>query len=265
MSNQRHRKIPALALLVFFLVSIQCAGTAKKESAVTDEQKEKDLIELLNARQVKPPEMLTEAEKQQMEKRIAELEEMNKSKKEEIDALKSEILLKDEKIRQLESQKVEKIEIVENPIAQITQLPPPPVEVVKEVAAPASFDFSAEYKKALDTFMAREYKKSVGMFSVLLEKDAKHPLSENCQYWIGEGYYGLKDYKNSIIAFEKVFTFPSSNKDDDAQLKLGYCYYELGDLKRAREEFVKLINNYPKSEYINRANRMLEKIKGGLD
>ena len=63
----------------------------------------------------------------------------------------------------------------------------------------------------------------------------------------------MGQYKKAIIDFEKVFTFPKSNKNPDAQFKLGVCYVRLGDSAKAREEFQRLIDVYPESSYVGRA------------
>ena len=87
-----------------------------------------------------------------------------------------------------------------------------------------------------------------------------HSLSDNCQYWIGECYYALRNFNQAAVEFEKVFTFPQSNKDPDAQLKLGLCYWNTGNAARAKEEFNRLIVNYPDSEYTIRARSYLSQL-----
>jgi len=76
---------------------------------------------------------------------------------------------------------------------------------------------------------------------------------DNAQYWIGECHYAMRQYEKAIMDFEKVFTFPKSNKLDDAQFKLGLCYIRKGENQKAREEFQRLLDVYPKSEYLGRA------------
>ena len=67
-------------------------------------------------------------------------------------------------------------------------------------------------------------------------------------------------YREAIMAFEKVFTFKFSNKNDYAQFKIGQCYYQLGDKQRARREFQELLDNYPDSELVPRAREYLSKL-----
>lgn len=120
--------------------------------------------------------------------------------------------------------------------------------------------FRQQYQEALQTYRSRQYRSAIQKFESLLNQDTSNSLSDNAQYWIGESYYGLGNYQKAIMSFEKVFTFSKSNKDDAAQLKLGLCYMKLNDKSKAREEFQKLINNYPRSESVGLAKRLLSQI-----
>lgn len=121
--------------------------------------------------------------------------------------------------------------------------------------------FSSQYQNALQTYRSRHYQSAIQQFEGLLAQNSRHSLSDNAQYWIGESYYGLGNYQKAITAFEKVFTFSNSNKDDAAQLKLGLCYMKLNDPAKARQELQKLIDNYPTSESVSLARRLLSQIQ----
>ncbi len=131
----------------------------------------------------------------------------------------------------------------------------------KSVASWKRLPFEQRYQEARRDYLARRYREAIQKFEALLMESSTNPLSDNCQYWIGESYYGMGKYEEAIVAFEKVFSFRQSNKDADAQLKLGLCYMRLNDTAKARVEFQKLIDNYPTSEYVNIARRFLDKIK----
>ncbi len=118
--------------------------------------------------------------------------------------------------------------------------------------------FQDRYDEALQTYRSRNFSAAIQSFQELLNESMTHSLSDNAQYWIGESYWGLAQYQQAVVAFQKVFTFPQSNKDPDAQLKIGLCYLQLGDNERAREAFEKVINNYPTSEYVSVARRYLQ-------
>ena len=63
------------------------------------------------------------------------------------------------------------------------------------------------------------------------------------------------------MEFKKVFSFSDSNKLDDAQYKIILCYMNLNDDISFLDEVKQLENTFPNSEYINKANNLLNKFK----
>ena len=114
-------------------------------------------------------------------------------------------------------------------------------------------EYTEKYIEALADYQNAEWDKSLSGFGFLIHSDANHDLADNCQYWIGEIYYALSDYKRSIREFDKVFSFSGTNKDDDAQFKIGLCYMNIGQIDKAIIEFNELLDSYPNSEYYVRA------------
>ena len=121
--------------------------------------------------------------------------------------------------------------------------------------------YSDRYDEAYSDYRNRQYRIAIQKFEALLSVNTSHSLSDNCQYWIGESYYGMENYEQAIVAFEKVFSFPKSNKDEDSQLKLGLCHLRLGDKERAKIELQKYIDSYPTGEHVSAAKRFI----GGLE
>ena len=122
-------------------------------------------------------------------------------------------------------------------------------------------EYTAKYKKSHSQYQNAEWNLSLNGFNYLIQVNKNHDLADNCQYWIGEVYYALTDYERSIIEFEKVSTFPDTNKLDDAQFKLGLCYMNINQIDRAEQEFINLLEFYPNSEYYTRAQDYLKRIK----
>ena len=120
-------------------------------------------------------------------------------------------------------------------------------------------EYQAKYIEALSNYQNAEWNLSLDGFKFLIQADSNHDLADNCQYWIGEVYYSLKDYRRSIKEFEKVFTFPGTNKSDDAQFKLGLCYVNIGQIDKGKQEFKNLLEFYPNSEYYKRSQEYLQK------
>lgn len=182
---------------------------------------------------------------EQMEGDLSMLKDDLVKKEDEISQLRSELTQKEIKISELESRESMANKSVVRTNGPVTQ---------------PSAAFKAKYQEALNSFKARGYQVAVSMFSELINSDPNNLLSDNCQYWIGESYFGMVNYNQAIAEFEKVFSFSNSNKNDDAQLKLGVCYIKLGDLAQARAEFDRLLAVYPNSEYTSIAQKYVSKL-----
>ena len=118
-------------------------------------------------------------------------------------------------------------------------------------------EYTAKYIESLSHYQNAEWNLSLNGFNYLIQVDSNHDLADNCQYWIGEVYYALTDYTRSMKEFEKVFSFPGTNKSDDAQFKMGLCYLNIGQIEKAKKEFTNLLEFYPNSEYYKRAQDYL--------
>jgi TolA-binding protein len=120
--------------------------------------------------------------------------------------------------------------------------------------------FTSRYNAARQQFEARDYNNAIASFEALLGQAGNHHLADNCQYWIGECYFGLKQYSQAALEFQKVFAFQQKDKYDDAQLMIGLAYYRAGDLDKAKYEFEVFLSNYAGSEYANIAERYIARI-----
>jgi TolA-binding protein len=138
-----------------------------------------------------------------------------------------------------------------------------PEEIVPPVKTPIvkADPFMENYKDGLNKFYYQRYSEAVSIFEKLLSENPRHYLAGNIQYWIGESYYALKQYKNAYNAFNNVFNTNAFDKYDDAQLKLGFCYFKMGRMRSAIQEFQNLITYYPNSEHVTIAIRQIGIIK----
>ncbi len=220
----------------------QILGTSEKQQENADEA---EVLKLLGiSKETAEPETTPKpaSEDDQLKMDIAELERKLSEKDSEISRLKSDLAAKEEKLSKIESSG--------------TSQPPATVTPTTTFTG----NLREDYQNALSEYYNRNYKLAIQLFEELLARYPNTSLSDNCRYWIGESYYALGNYNQAIIEFTKVFSFANSNKMDDAQLKLGLCYLRLGDRERARQEFERLISDYPNSEYISKAQQYLSKL-----
>ena len=90
---------------------------------------------------------------------------------------------------------------------------------------------STAYRDALDRFRQRNYQQAIDIFEWLLDQYPTDTLASNCQYWLGESYFGLQDYKNAYTAFKRVTEYSGSAKRVDAltMMRRAQSRQRLGD------------------------------------
>lgn len=272
-----------IIFLVFILSSFfftNCAGTKKNDDALTEKQdsekKDLDDIESLlgissddsgqtkqapaqdNGEQLnllKTDEMAAQ-KNNSMTAAAAQQENQDASKYEkQISDLKKQVHQKDQTITNLENQvavKETEIQDLESKTKNHSYAAPAAGTIAME-------DYKDYYNGARASFEARNYQTAIQQFEALLASSSTHSLADNAQYWIGESHFALRQYDAAIIDFEKVLTFPNSNKKADAQFKLGFCYLLKKQKTKAIEEFERLKTDYPNSKLNNRVERLLAK------
>ncbi len=123
------------------------------------------------------------------------------------------------------------------------------------------YDVKASYDAALQDRKDKKYERAIEKFKDILVLAPLSNLADNAQYWIGESYYALGDYTQALVSFQNVFKYQNTEKDDDAQLMIGYCYLRLEHKDKAIEEFSKMIEKFPNSEWVKKAKLILEKLQ----
>ena len=271
MALVRWRSLVAMVGALFLAgLFFGCAGTRKEQPAEgeasatsvlgvgQEEQKqsesaqsEEDVLKLLGITgeekkaEETTKEVVQKSEVEKLQEQMMELKKSLKQKEAQIADLEAKLAAKEKEISQLKTAK---------PAALATSVTP------MGKPHPPSAEFKVRYQDALAEYRARNYETALKLFQQLLATDPNNTLSDNCQYWIGECYYGMGKYDQALVEFEKVFAFPETNKAADAQLKIAYCYFRLGDRARARQEIQRFLDNYPDSEYVPKAKALLAQL-----
>lgn len=104
------------------------------------------------------------------------------------------------------------------------------------------------YQEGLDAINAGKHDEAAVKFTAVLTKYPDHKLAGNAQYWLGESYYGKKDYAKAAVAFAKGYEkYKGGNKGADNILKLGLSMHMLGKDTEACTAFVNLPKEFPKA------------------
>ncbi|MBE6443769.1 MAG: tol-pal system protein YbgF [Alphaproteobacteria bacterium] len=102
------------------------------------------------------------------------------------------------------------------------------------------------YQEGLDAINASKYDDAAEKFTAVLTKFPNHKLAGNAQYWLGESFYGKKDYAKAAVAFAKGYEkYKGGNKGADNILKLGMSMQMLGKKEEACTAFVNLAKEFP--------------------
>lgn len=104
------------------------------------------------------------------------------------------------------------------------------------------------YQEGLDAINAGKNEEATDRFTAFLTKFPNHKLAGNAQYWLGESYYGRKDYAKAAVAFAKGYEkYKDGNKGADNILKLGIAMQMLNKKDEACTAFVNLEKEFPKA------------------
>jgi tol-pal system protein YbgF len=132
----------------------------------------------------------------------------------------------------------------------------------RELAGPRPQSPEQTYAAALATFRAREHGQAVLDFLDFIAKHPKHALTANAQYWIGEAYYAQRDWRQALLEFQKVLEI-GRGKVPDALVKIGLCYAQLRDGRRARQTWERVGREFAGSDAAATARVLLRAHAGG--
>ncbi len=258
-----NQKIHAFVIIVLFFSGLfhGCitSKSEKKEGLVTTA----DLDSRENSKKIEKLEQTVS----ELNQTISAYQSDARYLREEIDRLKG---------KEEESEAPEKIREYET--GEVIESPPPSIEKIQarqqetgtisesstkkngvEMAALNAEDY---YQSAYDDLRFGEYTSAIENFRKFVELYPKNSLADNAQYWIGESYYGLKDFKQAADEFEKVYeNYPQGNKVPDAKLKHALCLYDLKEIDRCFAELEKVAAEYSGTRVGEVALKQIQRLK----
>jgi len=116
-----------------------------------------------------------------------------------------------------------------------------------------------DYREGVRLVRSGQCEQAAPKFRAFIKKSPSSDLADNAQYWIGECYYGQRDYNKAIIELNEVLLkYPKGDKVPSALLTLAKAFADSGDKIDARLILQKLISDHPKSEEAERGRQMLQ-------
>ncbi|MGQ0748980.1 MAG: tol-pal system protein YbgF [Betaproteobacteria bacterium] len=133
---------------------------------------------------------------------------------------------------------------------------------VPGAAASPAMDEGRAYEAAQLHRRSGNYPVAITAFQSFIVQHPKSPLTPRAQYWIGDSYYNMRDYRNAIANQQKLLSaYPDSSSVPDALLNIASSQQELGDGAAARKTLDSLVARYPTSEAAEKARRRLANVR----
>lgn len=113
---------------------------------------------------------------------------------------------------------------------------------------------------AMDNIKSKKYKEAINDLIDLLNTTNNANLKGETQYYLGESHLNLRNYDKAIDYFKSVLKSPKTDYYDDSSFKIADSYYKKGDKSNAKNEFQNFVKNYPSSNYLPFARKMIQQL-----
>ncbi|MGE4291312.1 MAG: tol-pal system protein YbgF [Desulfovibrio sp.] len=145
------------------------------------------------------------------------------------------------------------------PVSSAPQSAPMVASAPRSGASGASAQ--SQYDKGLNLVRSGRSEQGRTALERFLREHSGHKLTPNALYWIGESWYGEKNYPQAILSFKDVVAkYPKHSKAQAALLKIGMSYRNVGDKDNAVFYLRTLVDDHPGSEPAKMAEQLLREI-----
>jgi tol-pal system protein YbgF len=125
----------------------------------------------------------------------------------------------------------------------------------------ATGDTGAEtraYEAAQSQRRVGNYQGAIVAFQNFIKQYPKSNLAPRAQYWIGDSYFNLRDFKLAIGSQQALLkSYPDSPTVPDAMLNIASSQIEMGETVTGKKTLEDLVAKYPVSEAAEKAKRRL--------
>ena len=129
------------------------------------------------------------------------------------------------------------------------------------------FVVEPEEKRSHDQAMAvlrgGDFDKAAQALAGFLQRFPASGYADSVRFWLGNAYYGQRNYKDAISTFRALITAaPTHPRAPEALLAVANCQIEMKDNKAARRTLDELGKAYPGTDAANAAKERLSSLKG---
>lgn len=102
------------------------------------------------------------------------------------------------------------------------------------------------------------YQGAIVAFQNFIKQYPKSNLAPRAQYWIGDSYFNLRDFRLAIASQQALIkTYPDSPTVPDAMLNMASSQIEMGESAAGRKTLEELMAKFPISDAADKAKRRL--------
>jgi tol-pal system protein YbgF len=102
------------------------------------------------------------------------------------------------------------------------------------------------------------YRGAIVAFQNFLKQYPASTLAPNAQYWIGDSYFNMRDFRLAIASQRALLKkYPDSTKVPDALLNIAGSQAELGETAAARKTMEEIVAKHPASNAADKARRRI--------
>lgn len=118
------------------------------------------------------------------------------------------------------------------------------------------------YESAQNLRRIGNYQGAIVAFQNFIKQYPKSSLAPSAQYWIGDCYFNMRDFRLAIASQRSVIkAYPDSAKIPDALLNIASSQAELGETAAARKTMEEIVAKHPASEAADKARRRIASLK----
>lgn len=143
--------------------------------------------------------------------------------------------------------------------------PPAAISATPPVAAITTASPGAEnqtYDAAQAQRRIGNYQGAIVAFQNFIKQFPQSNLAPRAQYWIGDSYFNLRDFKLAIASQQTLIkTYPDSPSVPDAMLNIASSQIEMGESITGRRTLEELVAKYPVSDAADKAKRRLATLR----
>lgn len=130
---------------------------------------------------------------------------------------------------------------------------------------PAGVSPQQMYDSSFQDYASARYDLAIEGFNLFISTFPKFPLAAQAQYNIGQSYYAEKKYQDARDNYLKVIqNYPQQTEwVADAYYKLGQTYEQLNQIDEAKKAYQTVLDKYPTSDAFNLAKQALDRLNRG--